>query len=146
DRAGVGLGEGVDLLALGGDADVVDHEVVAVHVEPRDEGVPFGLDVLGRRPESFGDAIGDLLLEADELAGAVVEGVGAVGALEPDAHGAALLDAGEDLLAAAAAVGGTGASLGAAGRQDGEHGSAAEGEGKTTGGARSGAHGDVLCG
>src|SRR5699024_907375 len=135
DGLGVGLGEGVGLLTLLGDADIVDHQVVAVHVQSGDQGVPLGLDELGGGSQTLGDGAACLFLDPDRLTAVVLDGVGAVGALDAEPDGAGFLDAGEDVLPARAAGATVGAVLpAAAGGQQGGDPHPAGGEGETTGG------------
>ncbi|BAI65689.1 protein chain release factor B [Rothia mucilaginosa DY-18] len=88
----VGHGEVVLLLALLGGCHVVEHDVVAARVHAGDKRVPGGFDVLGGHAQVLGEGLGDVVLEAGELTGGVVVGVGAVGTLHADADFARGLD------------------------------------------------------
>ncbi|SCM75999.1 hypothetical protein KL86PLE_30446 [uncultured Pleomorphomonas sp.] len=91
----IGLGEVVFLLALVGDADLVDDGVVAVGVETGDQAVPLALDELRLDAQLCGHRLADLDVEADQLAALVVVGEGRVGAFGADAQHAGRLDGGE---------------------------------------------------
>ena len=88
----VGHGEIVLLLTFLGGCHVIEHDVVAARVHAGDKRVPGGFDVLGGHAQVLGEGLGDVVLEAGELTGGVVVGVGAVGTLHADADFARGLD------------------------------------------------------
>ena len=88
----VGHGEVVLLLTFLGGCHVIEHDVVAARVHAGDKRVPGGFDVLGGHAQVLGEGLGDVVLEAGELTGGVVVGVGAVGTLHADADFARGLD------------------------------------------------------
>lgn len=95
-RGDVGFGEIVLRLALGRDTDLVDHHVVAVDVQARDQAVPLAFHKLGFHAELFGNGAADVHVKAHELVvGRLMEGEGCVSAFGADAEGARLLDGGE---------------------------------------------------
>ena len=88
----VGHGEIVLLLTFLGGCHVIEYDVVAARVHAGDKRVPGGFDVLGSHAQVLGEGLGDVVLEAGELTGGVVVGVGAVGTLHTDADFARGLD------------------------------------------------------
>ena len=91
-RVQVGYGEVVLLLTLVGCGDVVDDDVVAVGVHTGDQGIPGGFGELCGHAQVLSDQVDDFLLETDQGAVRVVEGEGAVGALQAHTDLAGRLD------------------------------------------------------
>ena len=89
----VGYGEVVLLLTLVSCGDVVDDDVVAVSVHAGNQGIPGGLNEFCGDAQVLSDQVGDFLLKTDQGAVRVVEGEGAVGALQAHTDLASRLDA-----------------------------------------------------
>src|SRR5690606_2401581 len=88
----VGIGEVIFLLALLGNADLVDDRVVAVGIQTGDQAVPLALQELGFDTKPLGNLATYFDVEADELVVRVMEGEGRIGSLRADAEDAGLLD------------------------------------------------------
>ena len=81
-RVEVGYGEVVLLLTLIGCRNVVDDDVVAVSIHAGDQRIPGGFGELCGHAQVLSDQVDDFLLETDQGSVRVVEGEGAVGALQ----------------------------------------------------------------
>jgi hypothetical protein len=91
-RRDVGIREIVLGSARVGDADLVDHGVVALGVQAGDQPVPFAFDELRLDAQAFGDGAADVHVKPGKLAGCVVESEGGVGAFGADLEHAGGLD------------------------------------------------------